>query len=241
MKSTPSRSTRIESLLRVPRDTRRLVWVTSANAYLGGARQLLFSYTMCGRGFGPHRVSWCVNSRSSTAGVVNDKFGGKQRQRHRGNAGDLFGNSVPTVEREWGIMASISIPEWGPADVVTPVPERASATEVATAHALVLDTAMIAIYDEAMARFEANIRANCPIILALFSDAGGDYTLYRPGEEPLVAPPSTGRLPGREIGRSQLDGRSRAGCLPRRSGERSLAGPNGDLPRAAAAGPRCGG
>lgn len=85
-------------------------------------------------------------------------------------------------------MASISIPEWL-ADVVTPVPERASATEVATARALVLDTAMIAIYDEAMARFEANIRANCPIILALFSDAGGDYTLYRPGEEPLVAPP----------------------------------------------------
>jgi hypothetical protein len=74
-------------------------------------------------------------------------------------------------------------------EVVTPVPERASATEVATALALELDDAMQEIYETARQRFEANIVANCPIILGLFSGEGGSFTLYRPGLDPVEAPP----------------------------------------------------
>jgi hypothetical protein len=74
-------------------------------------------------------------------------------------------------------------------DVVIPVPPRAGADEVATQRVLDLDTAMMGIYEGALATFEANIRANCPIILGLFTNEGGEFTLYRPGEEPIIAPP----------------------------------------------------
>lgn len=73
-------------------------------------------------------------------------------------------------------------------DIATPVPPRPSAAEVATERALDLDTAMMGIYEHALATFAANIRANCPIILGLFTNEGGEFTLYRPGEEPIFAP-----------------------------------------------------
>ena len=74
-------------------------------------------------------------------------------------------------------------------EVVTPAPERASPTAVATGLALELDGAMQEIYETARQRFEANILANCPIILGLFSGEGGSFTLYRPGSDPVEAPP----------------------------------------------------
>jgi len=74
-------------------------------------------------------------------------------------------------------------------NVATPAPPRASAAEVAARRALDLDTAMMGIYEDALATFEANIRANCPIILGLFTGEGGEFSLYRPGEEPIIAPP----------------------------------------------------
>jgi hypothetical protein len=73
--------------------------------------------------------------------------------------------------------------------VVTPVPPRSTAADVAAARALMLNTAMMDIYEEALAKFEANIRANCPIILGLFSGEGGEFTLYRPGHDPIYADP----------------------------------------------------
>lgn len=85
-------------------------------------------------------------------------------------------------------MTSDAIPDFMKS-VVTPTPPRPSAAEVATERALVLDSAMLGIYEDALARFEANIRANCPIILGLFTNEGGEFTLYRPGEDPLAAPP----------------------------------------------------
>ena len=75
--------------------------------------------------------------------------------------------------------------------VATPVPARSSPAEEAARRALELDDAMQRIYDTALAQFEANIRANCPIILGRFSNAGGEFTLLRPGAapEPAAQPP----------------------------------------------------
>jgi hypothetical protein len=74
------------------------------------------------------------------------------------------------------------------ADVVTPAPPRPSAAEVAARRAITLNDAMLGIYDEALEHYRANLLANCPVILGLFTGEGGQFTLYRPGEAPLEAP-----------------------------------------------------
>ncbi len=73
-------------------------------------------------------------------------------------------------------------------DVVTPVPERPSAADVAAQRAIALDNAMLGIYDAALVRYQENLLANCPVILGLFTGEGGEFTLYRPGEVPMEAP-----------------------------------------------------
>jgi hypothetical protein len=52
-----------------------------------------------------------------------------------------------------------------------------------------LDTAMMGIYEETLAKFEANLRANCPILLGLFTGEGGEFALYQPGHDPVYADP----------------------------------------------------
>lgn len=64
-----------------------------------------------------------------------------------------------------------------------------SASEIATRNVLQLNTSMFSLYENAGAAFRTNILANHPIILALFSSAGGRMILYRPGQAPLDAPP----------------------------------------------------
>ncbi len=64
-----------------------------------------------------------------------------------------------------------------------------SAASVATKDVLALNTAMFQLYGDAGAVFRHNLMAKHPIILALFSGAGGRFILYRPGKEPLDAPP----------------------------------------------------
>jgi hypothetical protein len=61
--------------------------------------------------------------------------------------------------------------------------------DVAEQNVLVLDKSMMDIYDGALAQYKQNMRDRVPIILALFSEAGGRMILYRPGHEPLVAEP----------------------------------------------------
>ncbi len=61
---------------------------------------------------------------------------------------------------------------------------------VAEKAVLVLNTSMMALYDEALVKYKDNLRAHAPIILALFSGAGGQFILYRPGHEPIVADPA---------------------------------------------------
>lgn len=85
-------------------------------------------------------------------------------------------------------MVQSEIPEFMRA-VVTPVPAPATAADVATQRALTLDSAMMSIYEGALAIYQRNLLDHCPVILGLFTSAGGEFTLYRPDQPPLEAPP----------------------------------------------------
>src|SRR5207245_1091105 len=63
-----------------------------------------------------------------------------------------------------------------------------SAGEIANRNVLQLNTTMFELYGDAAQAFKKNILANHPVILGLFSGAGGQFILYRPGKEPLSAP-----------------------------------------------------
>src|SRR3954447_16261349 len=63
-----------------------------------------------------------------------------------------------------------------------------SAADVATKNVLQLNTSMFSLYESAGAVFRRNILAQHPVILALFSGAGGRMILYRPGQPPVDAP-----------------------------------------------------
>ena len=64
-----------------------------------------------------------------------------------------------------------------------------SAAETATKNVLALNSMMFELYDSAASVFQANILSKHPVILGLFSGAGGRFILYRPGMAPLEAPP----------------------------------------------------
>jgi hypothetical protein len=63
-----------------------------------------------------------------------------------------------------------------------------SASDLATQSFLRLNRTMFDLYGDAAKIFAANLRARSPIILALFSGAGGRLILYRPGMAPIEAP-----------------------------------------------------
>jgi hypothetical protein len=64
-----------------------------------------------------------------------------------------------------------------------------SAEDLATKNVLQLNNTMFALYDSAGMTFRHNILASHPVILALFSTAGGRMILYRPNQAPVDAPP----------------------------------------------------
>jgi len=64
-----------------------------------------------------------------------------------------------------------------------------STSDTATKNMLALNTGMFELYGDAAKVFKKNILAQHPIILGLFSGAGGRFILYRPGMPPLEAPP----------------------------------------------------
>ncbi len=51
-----------------------------------------------------------------------------------------------------------------------------------------LNNSMFNIYNNSLKIYQANIKARVPLIMALFTGAGGRFILYRPGEAPLEAP-----------------------------------------------------
>ena len=67
-------------------------------------------------------------------------------------------------------------------------PPPPSATDIATRNVLQLNVSMFSLYDAAGQTFRKNILANHPLILALFSGAGGRMILYKPGQAPIDAP-----------------------------------------------------
>jgi hypothetical protein len=73
---------------------------------------------------------------------------------------------------------------------MAPIAGRPTSTpvETATKNVLALNSAMFDLYDNAAAVFKENILSKHPVILGLFSGAGGRFILYRPGMEPTEAP-----------------------------------------------------
>jgi hypothetical protein len=66
--------------------------------------------------------------------------------------------------------------------------ETATAADIGNKDVLQLNTTMFELYGDAGRIFQKNILAQHPVILGLFSGAGGRFTLYRPGQAPLEAP-----------------------------------------------------
>src|SRR2546425_1143342 len=64
----------------------------------------------------------------------------------------------------------------------------ASPADIATRDILQLNVTMFDLYGDAGKIFQKNIMAEHPVILALFSGAGGRLILYRPNMPPLEAP-----------------------------------------------------
>src|SRR5262245_53328694 len=66
--------------------------------------------------------------------------------------------------------------------------ESPSAADTARRNVLALNAAMFGLYDNSARVFRRNLLAQHPLILALFSGAGGRFILYRPGMAPVEAP-----------------------------------------------------
>jgi hypothetical protein len=73
---------------------------------------------------------------------------------------------------------------------MAPIAGRTAATpaDTATKDTLALNTGMFELYGDAAQIFQKNILGKHPVILGLFSGAGGRLILYRPGAAPLEAP-----------------------------------------------------
>jgi hypothetical protein len=66
--------------------------------------------------------------------------------------------------------------------------QAAGAAEIGTKNILQLNTTMFELYDDSSKIFQRNFLAQHPVILGLFSGAGGRFILYRPGMAPIDAP-----------------------------------------------------
>src|ERR1700692_3105564 len=67
--------------------------------------------------------------------------------------------------------------------------QAASPAEIGIKNILQLNMTMFELYGDAGQVFKKNILAQHPLILGLFSGAGGRFILYRPGMAPIDAPP----------------------------------------------------
>src|SRR5215208_7524533 len=73
---------------------------------------------------------------------------------------------------------------------MAPIAGKTAATpsDTATKDMLALNTGMFELYGDAAKVFQKNILSRHPVILGLFSGAGGRMILYRPEMEPIEAP-----------------------------------------------------
>ena len=63
-----------------------------------------------------------------------------------------------------------------------------SAADIANKNVLALNTMMFELYGDAAGNLQRNLLSKHPVILGLFSGAGGRFILYRPNMPPLEAP-----------------------------------------------------
>ena len=68
------------------------------------------------------------------------------------------------------------------------VPPGAERAQSAANAMITLNDSMFEIYLAALGQYQKNFLAQHPVMLALFSTEGGNFTLYRPGQAPLTAP-----------------------------------------------------
>ena len=92
-------------------------------------------------------------------------------------------------------VMAVAAPQWARAQSQPPMPPYMNTivgspppAEAAKEDVLALNTAMFGLYGNSGKVFQRNILNQHPIILALFSGAGGRFILYRPGQQPLEAP-----------------------------------------------------
>ena len=64
-----------------------------------------------------------------------------------------------------------------------------SPADIGTKNVLQLNATMFELYGDAAQVFKNNILSQHPLVLGLFSGAGGRFILYRPGMAPIDAPP----------------------------------------------------
>jgi hypothetical protein len=86
----------------------------------------------------------------------------------------------------FGSASAVELPDY--LKPISGPPQSSSVEELATQNVLQLNTTMFSLYENAGKVFRDNILGKHPIILALFSGAGGRMILYRPGQPPTEAP-----------------------------------------------------
>ena len=94
---------------------------------------------------------------------------------------------------------------------MAPISGKTAATpaDIATKDMLALNTGMFELYGDAAKIFQKNILSKHPVILGLFSGAGGRIILYRPGHGADRRAAGADRLSIAEVGRPQHDGAGR--------------------------------
>jgi hypothetical protein len=104
--------------------------------------------------------------------------------------------SVALIIGSAGVLATLAMAPVSPAGAAD-VPayfntivgtETTTPGDIATKNVLQLNTTMFELYGDAGQIFRKNILAKHPVILGLFTGAGGRFILYRPGMAPLDAP-----------------------------------------------------
>jgi hypothetical protein len=97
----------------------------------------------------------------------------------------LMATAAPALADNLSTKGADGLPKY-----MEPISGRTSSSpaEVATRDVLALNSAMFQLYDDAAKVFQRNILSKHPIILGLFSGAGGRFILYRPNMPPLEAP-----------------------------------------------------
>jgi hypothetical protein len=84
-----------------------------------------------------------------------------------------------------------------------------SAASIATKNVLALNASMFQLYADAGAVFKQNLLAKHPLILALFSGAGGRFNPVSPGHGAARSAVHAHRVPAAEVGWTQHDGAGR--------------------------------